>query len=448
MNPTQYIKVKCIDFTHDGQGVCVDSENRKYFISALLIGEEAEIEVTQHKKSFDIGKVKRITKFSPYRIEPKCKTATSCGGCVFQNLDYSKELEYKKDTAIKTLNRIGKLELNKDDIKIYGADDPYYYRDKIQVPFGYDKQHRLVYGLYRFKSHNIVPIEECVISDKVHVDILKAIYNLAKYMEIPAYDEVNDTGIIRHVLIRVGKVSKEVMVTVVVRNFDFDEKRFTKELINECPNIKTLVFNENPCRTNVILWKNEKVAYGKGYITDELLGVKFRISSKSFYQINHDQCEKLYSLAFEKAELKASDVILDAYCGIGTIGLTSSKKVKKVVGFEVVDEAIVDAKKNAELNGINNVEFYCLDAKKYDFNNKFDVVFVDPPRKGLDENFISKLIKNRPTKIVYISCDVGTLARDLSILKEYYEIASIDFVDMFPRTPHVESVVLLKSLKN
>lgn len=441
-NAHEIVNVKCVDFTFDGQGLTKDSSNRVIFVPSLLIGEEAEVEILYRKKDFDVGKIKKITKFSSDRIAPKCPCATACGGCVFQNLKYDKELEYKKKVAVQTLSKIAGIDARNS--KIYGMEEPFYYRNKIQVPFGYDKQNRLVYGFYKFKSHDIVPIKECAIQSIEHVNILKTIKELMESMKIEAYREDRNVGTIRHVLIRVGKVSKEVMVVLVVRERKFPSRNnFVKELVRRCPEIKTVVLNENPRKTNVILGNFEEVLYGPGFIYDSLLGVKFKISSKSFYQVNHDQCEKLYSLAIEKAELKKEDKILDAYCGIGTIGLICSKYVKEVYGVEIIEDAIKDAKVNAKINGINNSNYICDDASNYMVQNNLDVVFVDPPRKGLDEKFLNSLIKSKTKKVIYISCDVGTLARDLNILKKYYEIKSIDFVDMFPRTFHIETICLL-----
>ena len=437
----EILHVKCVDFTFDGQGLA-KAGSRVVFVPSLLIDEEADVEILYHKKDFDVGKIVKITKFSPYRIKSKCPCATSCGGCSFQNLIYSKELEYKKSRALQTINKIGGF--NFKDAPVFGMDEPYYYRNKIQVPFGYDKQKRLVYGFYKFKSHDIVPITECAIESIEHVEILKTIKELMLSMKIEAYNEDTFKGDIRHVLIRVGKVTKEVMVVLVVKDARFKSRNnFVKALVKACNNITTVVINENPRKTNVILGEKEEVAYGPGFIYDYLLGVKFKISSKSFYQVNHDQCEKLYSLAVEEANLKPSDTILDAYCGIGTIGLIASKKVNKVYGVEIVKEAIIDAKNNARINKITNCYYECKDASDYVVENKFDCVFVDPPRKGLDTNFINSLLKSKPERIVYISCDVGTLSRDLSILKKEYNVNSVKFVDMFPRTYHIETVCSL-----
>lgn len=435
---------KCVDYTFDGQGI-VKIRDRVIFVPALLKDEEAEIEILYRKKGFDVGKIKKILKFSDKRITPKCPCATACGGCSFQNLDYQEQLKLKFNYAKETLKRIGGIDKKISDI--HRMNEPYYYRNKIQVPFGYDKQNRLVYGFYKFKTHDIIPIKECVIEDKVHVEILKTIKDLMLSMKILAYNEDLNKGIIRHVLIRHGKVSKETMVIIVVTTLRFNSKNnFVKELIKKCPGIKTVVFNENPRKTNVILGNKEQIAYGRGFIFDTLLDTKFKISPKSFYQVNHDQCEVLYSLAFKKAELKKSDTILDAYCGIGTIGLIASKFVKEVDGVEIVNDAIKDARENIKLNNITNGNYICGDAKNYMLKKKYDVIFVDPPRKGLEPEFLNALLKSGCKKIVYISCDVATLARDLKLLKEKYSIDSIDLVDMFPHTFHVETVCSL-SLK-
>lgn len=437
----EIINVKCVDYTFDGQAIC-KLDRRVIFVPSLLKDEEADVEILYRKKDYDIGRIVKITKISEYRSKSKCPCSTSCGGCCFQNLLYSEQLKLKFDHASDTFKRIGGV--NTPVTKIYGMDKPYRYRNKIQVPFGYDRQGRLVYGFYRFKSHDIVPITDCVIEDEVHVNILKTIRNLMVSMHIDAYDEDRRRGIIRHVLIRVGKVSKEVMVVIVVNTMRFpSSKNFVHEIVKENSAVSTVIFNLNDRDTNVILGAKEEVMYGKGFIYDELLGVRFKISSKSFYQVNHDQCEVLYDLAIKEAELKKTDNILDAYCGIGTIGLIASKYCKSVDGVEIIREAISDAKENAYVNNIRNTNYVCGDAASYIINKPYDCVFVDPPRKGLDLPFLNSLLKSKPKKIIYISCDVGTLARDLKELKSIYDIVSINLVDMFPHTFHVESVVSL-----
>ncbi len=441
----QIITGKCVDYTHDGQGV-IKTNNRIIFVPSLLLDEEAEIEILYKKKDFDVGKIKKIIKFSKHRIEPKCKCATACGGCCFQNLEYKNQLELKYKLAKETLRRIGGI--NFSITKIYGMDDPYYYRNKIQVPFGYDKQRRLVYGFYKIKSHDIVPFDECVIQDKVHIEILKTIKQLMLDMKISAYDEDKEQGILRHVLIRHAKATNQTMVVVVVSTLRFYSKsNFVKALLKACSNINTIVFNENSRKTNVVLGNKEEVAFGKGYIIDELLGVKFKISSMSFYQTNHEQCEVLYNLALKESNVTKEDTMLDAYSGIGTIGLIFSKYVKEVDGVDIVSSAIEDAKSNMKLNGITNAKYYCSDMKDFMMSKQYSLIVVDPPRKGLDEEFLNLLIKAKPNKITYISCNISTLARDLKILAKHYSINSINLVDMFPHTYHVEGVVSLAKSK-
>lgn len=435
---------KCVDYTFDGQGI-VKHDSRVIFVPGLLKDEEAEIEIIYSKKDFDIGKITKITKVSPYRIQPKCKVATSCGGCCFMNLDYDEQCRIKQERVEQTISKITKIPAKIEHF--YKMNNPYFYRNKIQVPFQYDKQRRIVYGFYKIKSHDVVYNPECAIQDKAASSILKTIQKLMIGFKLEPYNEDIRRGLIRHVLIRTGYYTHQVMVVLVTTNDMWKGKNnFIKELLSFHPEITTVVQNINTRDTNVILGDKDFVLYGKGYIEDYLLDTKFRISAKSFYQTNPVQTEKLYSIAIEKANLKTNDILLDAYCGIGTIGLIASKHCKKVVGVEIIPEAIRDAKLNAKINGIENVEHFCLDAADYTVNNKFDVVIVDPPRKGLDERFLFSLIKAKPSRIVYVSCDVATLARDLFKLKEVYNIESINCVDMFPHTAHVECCVSL-SLK-
>jgi 23S rRNA (uracil1939-C5)-methyltransferase len=435
------INGKCVDYTFDGQGI-VKNNGKVIFVPGLLKDEEATIEILYQKKDFDVGRIVKINTFSPFRIKPKCPCSTACGGCCFQALDYQEQLKLKFNHASDTLKKIGGI--SKVISNIYGMEYPYEYRNKIQIPFGFDRQKRIIYGFYKYKSHDIVPIENCAIEDKVHVNILKTIKELMRTMHIDPYNEDTRRGIVRHVLIRHGKVSNETMVVFVVNQLMFpSRKNFVKELVKQNPYISTVVFNLNDRDTNVILGSKEDVVYGSGFIYDTLCGIRFKISSKSFYQVNHDQCEVLYNLAIKEAELKPTDIVLDAYCGIGTIGLIASKQCKTVDGVEIIKEAIYDATNNAKYNGITNAKFVCDDASNYMMNKKYDVVFVDPPRKGLDDPFLKSLLKNEPNKIIYVSCDVATLARDLKLLKIKYDVKSINLVDMFPHTFHVETVALL-----
>ena len=432
---------KCIDYTFDGQGV-VKIDNRIIFVPGLLKDEEAEIEILYHKKDFDVGKIKKINKLSKDRVEPRCKVANSCGGCTFMNLSYDKQIELKTKRVEDALSKIAKVPAKLEHF--YKMDNPFNYRNKIQVPYRYDKQKRLVYGFFKAKTHDVVYSENCAIQDERASKILKTLQNLIISFKIAPYNEDLRKGLIRHVLIRTGYYSKEIMVVLVTTNEEFKGKNnFIKELIRIHPEITTVIQNYNSLDTNVILGQKEQVLYGPGFIYDSLCGVKFKISSKSFYQTNPIQTEVLYSLAINKANLNKNDVILDAYCGIGTIGLIASKNCKEVYGVEIVKEAIEDAKINAKLNNFSNAHYECNDAKNYILNKNFDCIFVDPPRKGLDEEFINSLLKSNCKKIVYISCDPETLARDLFKLKVKYNIESVNCVDMFAHTSHCETVCLL-----
>ncbi len=438
---------KCIDLSFEGKGV-VKTLYGVCFVDGLFPGEEAYIQINYKRAGSFFGKVTKLNKKSPDRIQPRCGVCTACGGCQFQQLAYPAQLEYKTNKVKDAFRRhLGK---EFDVLPCIGMDDPYNYRNKIQVPIGRDPHGHIVTGFYRSGTHKIVPIDECHIEDKRAGLILKEIKSLIKQFRYEPYNEDTRTGIFRHILIRTSYHYDEIMVTLVTNADEFKGKNnFVKELIKRVPSIKTVVQNINTRDTNVILGEKERVLYGTGTIKDSILGVDFIISSKSFFQVNPVQVEKLYSRAIEAAKLTKDDEVFDAYCGIGTISLIASKQCKSVLGVEIVNEAIKDAVKNAKLNKIENAKFICGDAgetleKLANEDTHFDCVFVDPPRKGLDEKFINSLLRVKPKKLVYVSCDPETLARDINILSKEYKINSIQPVDMFPMTFHVESVCYLE----
>lgn len=438
------IKGKCVDISSEGKGV-IKTVYGVIFVDALLLGEEAEIEVTYARKGVAYGKIVKLLTKSPDRIQPLCPVSTACGGCTFQNATYEYELRYKKHKVEEDLKRIGHLENIKVN-DVIGMDDPSHYRNKIQVPFGRENK-RVVYGFYKSNTHKIIPIKECNIEDIKAGPILQEIAHLMEDFHIDPYNEDYRTGIIRHVLIRTSMSTGEVMV-VFVSNVDTFTGRnnFIKELVNRRPEISTIIFNVNKRDTNVILGESEKVLYGKGYITDEILGLKFNISSKSFFQVNPIQVQKLYGEALRLAKLKKSDTLLDAYAGVCTIGLLAAPHVKHVTSVEVVKSAVINGKNNAKLNNIEYIDIIEDDCTLY-INKKlpkFDVVIMDPPRKGSTPEFLNALLKIKPTRIVYISCEPSTLARDLEYLKHEYDITTVQPVDMFPRSFHVETVCLLE----
>lgn len=444
---------KCVDLSFEGKGV-VKLSYGTVFVDGLFPGEEAEIEILYKRAGSYFGKVHRLIKKSSDRIQPKCGVCTACGGCQFQQLSYEAQLKYKQKKVAEAFRR-NKVE-NIEVLPTISAKNPYEYRNKIQVPIGRDPHGHIVSGFYRSGTHKIIPVDKCYIEDVRATKIISEIKNLMKKFHYAPYDEDTRTGLIRHVLIRTSFHYDEIMVTLVTNKDEFKGKNnFVEELAKRCPQIKSIIQNINTRDTNVILGEKERVLFGPASIKDSILGVDFLISSKSFFQVNPVQVENLYKTAIKFANLKENECIFDAYCGIGTISLCASKHVSKVVGAEIVKEAIVDAKKNAKLNNISNAEFICGDAGEVLENliaqgQKFSTVFVDPPRKGLDEKFINKLLELSPEKVVYVSCDPETLARDVCILSQKYNIQKVQPVDMFPMTFHVESVVSLiyKGYKN
>lgn len=443
------VKGKCIDLSFEGKGV-VKLSYGTVFVDGLFPGEEAEIEIQYKRAGNYFGKVYSLITKSPDRIQPRCGVCTACGGCQLQQLSYEAQLEYKKHKVEDALRR-HKLE-NIRVLPVIGMENPYEYRNKIQVPIGRDPHGHIVSGFYRQGTHKIIPIEKCEIEDVRATKVISTIKQLMKDFKYAPYDEDQQTGLIRHILIRTSYHYDEMMVTLVTRLDEFNGKNnFIKELIKRCPIITTVIQNINQRDTNVILGEKERILYGSGHIKDSILGVDFLISSKSFFQVNPIQVEKLYQNAINLAKITSKSSVFDAYCGIGTISLIVAKQAKNVVGVEIVKEAIIDAKKNAKLNHIENAEFFVGDAGeiysklRYE-GRKFDCVFVDPPRKGLTPEFIESLLKEEPPTICYVSCDPETLVRDLKLLSQKYSISNIQPVDMFPMTFHCETVVSL-SLK-
>ncbi len=436
----------CVDYTYDGKGI-VKTSTKPVFVDALLLGEKADIKLNFEKSEMFFGKIIKLYNLSDDRIKPQCPVATACGGCCFQNLNYSKQLAFKKRKVEDAFYKIGHLQVKAEDT--IGMENPYFYRNKIQMPLGLNQKKEIISGFYRTNSHEIIPINKCYIEDSRATKIVDTLKILMKKHKISPYDEETRSGIIRHCLIRTSKYYPQIMLVLVTNADSFPGRgNLVKDLHKACPEITTIVQNINKRDTNVIIGEKEKILLGKGFILDELCGVKFQISSKSFYQVNPTQTEKLYRLAIEKANLTGKELVLDAYCGIGTIGLIAARNAEHVIGVEIIKEAIKDAKNNARLNGITNAEYFAEDSSKFimeleEKHQKPDVVFVDPPRKGLDKSFLDSLLKLKPKKIIYVSCDPSTLARDAAYLSKLYKIDSLTPVDMFPMTFHVETIASL-----
>ena len=435
------VKGKCIDISSEGKGV-VKYQKDIIFCDGLFIGEEADIEILYQRAGVYFGKVRKLYSLSKDRIQPKCKICTSCGGCQYQQINYKKQLEYKTNRVKNAIKRIAKIDTKVNDC--IGMKDPYHYRNKIQVPFAKDKKGNVVYGFYKENSHEIIPTKECMIEDKRASSILWDIKELIKKMGIPTYNEDNGRGILRYVLIRTSYHYNELMVVLVTSMLNFPGQRnFVDALIKLHPEITSIVENVNSRHTNVILGNKEKILYGPGFIKDDILGLTFEISPSSFFQVNPEQVEVLYKTALDLIDINKEQVVLDAYSGVGTIGLIASKNAKKVISVEIVKDAHKNAIENAKRNNISNIEFHCGDAGEFinSYDGDLDIVIMDPPRKGSDEKFLSTLINKKVPQIIYISCDPETLARDLEYLKQSYDVAYIQPVDMFPMTAHVETIV-------
>lgn len=435
---------KCIDISSEGKGV-VRIGKDTIFVSGLFINEEADILIEYHRAGVYYGKVKSLTKISPNRIEPKCKICTACGGCQYQQINYQEQLDYKTNRIKQALERIAHLK-NIHVEPTLGMSYPYYYRNKIQVPFGLENGKKVVFGFYKENTHKIIPIKECVIDDKRSASILWDIKLLIEKYHLSIYNEDKNIGLIRNVLIRTSIHYNELMVVLVTSEMNFPGQRnFINELIKLHPEITTIIENVNSRHTNVILGDKEKVLYGKGYIKEDILGLSFNISASSFFQINPTQVEVLYSEAIKLLDPNKNEVVLDAYSGVGTIGLILSKSAKEVISVEINKSAHKNAIENAKRNNITNIKFYCDDASKFidNYIGDIDTVIMDPPRSGSDEVFLSSLIKRKIKKIIYISCNPETLARDILYLSKYYDINYVRGVDMFPFTAHVETIVKL-----
>ena len=373
-----------------------------------------------------------------------CPVAKKCGGCQLQNMSYPEQLSYKQAKVIRLLGKFCRVN------EIIGMENPYNYRNKVQAAFGITRGGKIISGVYQSKSHRIVCIDECRLEDKKADEIIVTIRNMMKHYRMIPYNEDTGFGFLRHVLVKRGFTSGEIMVVLVTGTPMFPGKNaFIKELLKKHPEITTIIQNINREHTSLVLGNTEKVLYGKGTIEDTLCGCVFRISAKSFYQINPVQTEKLYSTAIDYAELTGEETVIDAYCGIGTIGIIAAQKAKEVIAVEVNKDAVFDAKNNARRNDTQNIRFYCDDAGKFMTKmaadgKSADVVFMDPPRAGSDEAFLSSVVTLNPKRIVYVSCNPETLERDLKyLIKNGYKVKKIQPVDMFPHTSHTETVVQL-----
>ncbi len=446
LKKNQDIEIEITGITTEGSGVG-HYDGIAVFVPNTATGDVINCHIIKTKKNYAIGKINHILKAAEARIIPDCDVFARCGGCVFRHINYTAECEMKKQRVIDAFERLGHIEISPEEIIKSGRENRY--RNKAQYPVRLENG-KISIGFFAQNSHRVIDCNDCLLQPKEFGKIVSAFRKWIEKNNITVYNEETHKGLLRHIYIRKAFETNQVMVCAVINGHNLPKKDDLIVSLLKCTdNIASITVNENTNDSNVILGKKCYTIWGNDFIEDILCGVKVRISPLSFYQINRDQAEKLYNKAFEYAKLSENDTLLDLYCGAGTIGLSMAKKVKKLIGVEIIPEAIEDAKINAELNGIENAEFICGDAPEAakilaDRGIKPDVIIVDPPRKGCAPELLDTIEKMDPDRLVYISCDPATLARDCAILKEKgYEVQKVTPVDMFPKTSHVETVVKL-----
>lgn len=435
--------VDIVDIGQGGVGIG-KYEGFTVFVEGGLIQDKVKVRINKSKKNYAVGDIVEIIEKSPFRVDRICSDdLKDCGGCQIQELDYNKQLELKTNEVKQVISRIGKLE-NVEIHETIGMQSPCRYRNKAQFPIQNINGSTAI-GFYKKKSHDVIPTDMCVIQHDINDKIIKIIKTYIQAYNVSIYNEMTHTGVLRHLVTKVGFTTNEVMVVLVANGTNLPHLNELASVLQEnIPGFKTLVLNINKAKTNVILGKENKVIYGNGKINDYIGDLVFEISPLSFFQVNPVQTEVLYNKALEYAELKENDTVFDIYCGIGSISLFLAQKATKVYGIEIVEDAIKDAKINAKLNNLNNVEFYVGKAeevvpKMYSEGKTANVVVVDPPRKGCDEKVLDTIVSMKPDRVVYVSCNPSTLARDLAYLDERgYKCVEIQPVDMFPHTMHVE----------
>ncbi|WP_310604276.1 23S rRNA (uracil(1939)-C(5))-methyltransferase RlmD [Anaerosporobacter sp.] len=438
----------------EGEGIA-HVDGYTLFIKDALIGDEALVKVIKTKKSYGYARMEQILKPSPYRVEPRCGVARQCGGCQLQHLDYKEQLRYKENKVKECFKRIGHFgdEIDAVTEPIIGMEEPYYYRNKAQFPVGKSKEGKVITGFYASRSHAIIDTPHCYIQAEINDKLLEIVKVFLGEEGIEPYNEETQTGLVRHILTRVGFVTGEIMVCLVLNGKKLpNHEKLVKQLEN-IEGMTSICININTENTNVILGQTCKTIWGQDYITDYIGDIKYQISPLSFYQVNPVQTKKLYETALEYADLSGNEVVWDLYCGIGTISLFLAKNAKQVYGVEIVPQAIEDAKNNAKINDITNAEFFVGAAEEV-MPEKYkqgadsmsaDVIVVDPPRKGCDEALLSTIVEMKPERVVYVSCAPATLARDCRYLCDNgYEVRRIRAVDQFGHSVHVETVVLLE----
>lgn len=459
MNKNDIVTVEITDIGVSGEGIG-HVDGYTLFIKDAVIGDVVEAKVMKAKKNYGYARLMKVITPSEYRVEPKCAFARRCGGCQIQEMSYDRQLVFKDQKIRGNLERIGGF--TKDQIDtvmqpVVGMEHPFGYRNKAQFPFGTDKEGNPITGFYAGRTHDIIANTDCALGVEQNKEILEIILQYMRENKIKSYDEKTGKGLIRHALIRYGFKTKEIMVCLVINGKKLPKAERLIENLIQIEGMTSITISPNTRRDNVIMGDSYEILWGQGYITDYIGNVKYQISPLSFYQVNPVQTEKLYGLALEYADLKGDETVWDLYCGIGTISLFLAQKAKQVYGVEIVPQAIDDAKENAKINAIDNAEFFVGKAEEVlpeyyaeyerEHNGETahaDVIVVDPPRKGCDETLLETIVKMQPEKVVYVSCDSATLARDLKYLcANGYEIRMCRGVDQFPQSVHVETVCLL-----
>lgn len=442
------VTVKIEDMSHDGEGVG-KLEGFPLFVKDTVIGDVAEVKILKLKKNYGYARLTELKEPSPDRVEPPCPLSRRCGGCQLQAMSYEKQLEFKRNKVQNHLSRIGGL-TDVVVLPVIGMESPWRYRNKAQIPVGYDREGRLISGFYAGRTHAIIDQEDCLLGNEKNSRIMEIVKGFLKENKIAAYQEESHKGLLRHVLIRTAAATGEVMVCLVINGKKFPQAEKLTEALKAVPGVTSISLNVNMERTNVILGKEQINLYGPGYITDKIGEISYRISPQSFFQVNPAQTRILYETALEYAQLTGSEQVWDLYCGTGTISLFLAQKAAFVRGVEIVPAAVENARDNAELNGIKNAEFFTGRAEEVlprmvrENQAKADVIVVDPPRKGCEESLLETMVNMEPERIVYVSCDSATLARDLKYLSaKGYAVERVQPVDMFPMTVGVETVVLL-----
>ena len=442
------LTVEIEDIGHDGAGIG-KVDGYTLFVKDAVIGDVVEVKVMKAKKNYGYAKLLKIITPSASRVEPLCPYAKQCGGCQIQMMSYEEQLRFKENKVRNNLKRIGGFEEIPME-PILGMKNPFYYRNKAQFPVGYDKEGNLITGFYAGRTHSIINNRRCYLGVSENELVLNQVLDWMERNHISAYEEESGKGLIRHVLIRYGFTTKEVMVCLVVNGAGIPAKEDLIEGLRTIPGMTSITISSNTKQTNVIMGEKITLLWGQTYITDFIGNIQYQISPLSFYQVNPAQTKRLYETALEYAGLSGDETVWDLYCGIGTISLFLAQRAKQVYGVEIIPAAIEDAKRNARLNQIENAQFFVGKAEevlpeKYEKEQIYaDVIVVDPPRKGCEESVLDTMVQMEPKRIVYVSCDSATLARDLKYLCERgYEMKKVKAIDQFPQTEHVETVVLL-----